>query len=101
MILVGEIEGVTRIQVYEDYMGISRNCSIALNETGSKKLDIQANIENSSAQSIWLNQMERTGDLGQVKWHQYCIGKKSDQKAAQRQNVPNDKQMAGSKIWCI
>lgn len=45
--------------------------------------------------------MERTGDLGQVKWHQYCIGKKSDQKAAQRQNVPNDKQMAGSKIWCI
>lgn len=52
LILVGEIEGVTRIQVYEDYMGISRNCSLALNETGSKKLDIQADIENSSAQSI-------------------------------------------------
>lgn len=76
LILVGEIEGVTRIQVYEDYMGISRNCSLALNETGSKKLDIQANIGNSSAQSIWLNQMEHTGHLGQVKWHQYCIGKK-------------------------
>lgn len=45
--------------------------------------------------------MEYAGVLGQVKWYQYWIEKKSDHKSVHRKNIPNDKQMEGFKIWSI
>lgn len=46
-------------------LGMSRSCSLTLSDTDSKKLDMWVNTGNSSAQSILLNQLKDTDDLGQ------------------------------------